>query len=203
MMKYKRKSCLACALVFCVAAMFGCATDTDDTTPQTYFGKDSLDTLMTSSIRVDGIDTTLHDWFEENSFTLLRYLHIDLDDNASLEMVLEIGMTPEDSFGDFGCLILHSENDTLYGNMLYSRAFHDLKSDGSFAFSGGALSHGIAKLTFDADTYTLCPLAEQDFDADENILYTIEGSAVSEQEYEAYLTAYDLIPDASDWILPQ
>ena len=82
-----------------------------------------------------------------SSFTV-----IDLDEDGMDEIVLWLEIHENEPFG---CVILHSVEDKVYGYPLWHRAFNSLKTDGIFHFSSGAGSNGFGKITFTPQEYAV------------------------------------------------
>lgn len=77
-----------------------------------------------------------------------QYAIIDLDGDGEQEVVLSI------QGGDNwvqGFEVLHDQAGTVYGSLLYYRAFMELKEDGTFTYSSGAAFSGVGKLRFAED----------------------------------------------------
>lgn len=114
-----------------------------------------------------------------------KFTVIDLDGDGEDEVVLWIQLN---GITDYGFEILHFQEGAVYGYTLPYRTFFNLKSDGTFSFSGNAADSGIGKLRFSVDGYAI-----------ENIMneaYPEETSAVmNQQEAKTDVTWYDLSVD--------
>lgn len=114
-----------------------------------------------------------------------KFTIIDLDDDGEDEVVLWIQLN---GISDYGFEILHYQEGTVYGYTLPYRTFFNLKSDGTFTFSGNAADSGIGKLRFSVDGYAI-----------ENIIsetYPEEiKAAMNQQEAKTDVSWYDLSAD--------
>ena len=81
-----------------------------------------------------------------------KFTFLDLDGDGENEIVLWLQIN---GVSDYGFEVLHAQEGAVYGYTLPYRAFMDLKTDGTFSFSGGAADSGIGKLRFAEDGYTI------------------------------------------------
>ncbi|MDE5748888.1 MAG: hypothetical protein K2I21_15095 [Acetatifactor sp.] len=104
-----------------------------------------------------------------------KFTIIDLDGNGEDELVLWI-QANEDL--DYGFEILFYQDQEVYGFTLPYRAFIDLKTDGTFDYSGGMYDQGTGRLQFSERGYTIEDASDS-------------GSQVGKTSVEWY----DLTPD--------
>ncbi|MCL2883982.1 MAG: hypothetical protein FWF49_00670 [Oscillospiraceae bacterium] len=89
----------------------------------------------------------------------------------------------------------HYDNGTVYGFVFGCRMMTNLKTDGSFDWSGSASTGGIRKLKFSNGDYQSIDLATfQSSDGDDGNHYsevmTINGTQVARDEYTAFCNAW-------------
>ncbi|MCH5270915.1 MAG: hypothetical protein J1E83_09225 [Lachnospiraceae bacterium] len=122
-----------------------------------------------------------------------KFTIIDLDGDGENEVVLWIQIN---RISDYGFEILHYQEGAVYGYTLPYRTFFNLKTDGTFLFSGGAADPGIGKLRFSMDGYAIESIigevySEEDFNA-----------AISQQEEKMDVDWYDLSVGGVNIIFP-
>ncbi len=162
-----------------------------------YFGKKSIAELAELSVIYQGEEILLGDWFEKNEMNPYKYAILDLNGDYSREMVFDLAKGPNNENTDVGSLILHSQDDNVYAHLLYTREFNELRSDGTFSYSGNASNMGICRLDFNGDVCYQMYLALRMVpdggmaQSSEELTYDIGGNSVSEEEFNAYLTEYN------------
>lgn len=131
----------------------------------------------------------ISDYLANYELSVMKYSVIDLDGDSHSETVLWLA---KGTYEYYGFLILHENGDSVYGYELTYRAFYELKEDGTFSFSAGASDHGIGKIEFTNDTYSIKKIAycESDY-LSQKVSYYIENEAVSQEEFEQYITEHD------------
>lgn len=131
----------------------------------------------------DGMKLTMDDL--DRCFGLLeemtatRYASIDLDADGEEEVVVCVAC----SSSDFGYLVLDETDERVYGHAFYIRAMHDLKADGTFAYSSGAADSGIGYLCLDGASAQVVEIAGLRFQADGAIHYYAGGQKVTEEVF--------------------
>ena len=123
----------------------------------------------------------------------VRFAVLDLDDDGVSEVVLEV--TEPEAF-----IILNGVKSVMATEWPY-RGLLNLKDDGTFTFSSGALDTGVAMLVWQGDNgaqWGYLPLAESVSDADGNVSYWLDGGAEATDEagYLAFLAQQDAKLDA-------
>ncbi|MBE6541134.1 MAG: hypothetical protein E7672_01660 [Ruminococcaceae bacterium] len=128
---------------------------------------------------------------------LKKYTIIDMNDDGTPEMVLWHNFGAYDPIGH---LVLHIENGTVYSYGFSYRGLQDLKTDGSFHWSGGAGHHGTSKLDFSGDTCTETYLAYCENITDPQTPHCYIGeNSVSREEFEGFYKIQDQKEDVV-WI---
>ncbi|MBQ8248345.1 MAG: hypothetical protein IJY93_00480, partial [Clostridia bacterium] len=132
---------------------------------------------------------------ERYGVTVINSAHIDLDGDRSYEDVLWLKVGSNEYYG---FLIVRYTDERAYAYELPYRAFTELKSDGTFSFSSGVADHGIGRISFDGDTYTINKIAYSESDSLTPIIsYYIEGESVSKEDFEEYLKEWGKKPNAN------
>lgn len=122
------------------------------------------------------------------------YTFVDLDNDGNNELIIA-----EEPYADT-YLILHKENEKIYGYSLYNRWFQSLKQDGSFISSGGAQINDYNTITFDKNTYNISTVAKFYFDSDnKNSDFEIDGKSDSLEDIKQFAEEWSKRPEA-EWI---
>lgn len=135
----------------------------------------------------------LTDWLKTNEMSVSKYSVIDLNGDGAPELVLWLNRGTNEYVG---FLVLYDKNTTVYAHLLYYREFSDLKEDGTFDFSSGVSNHGIGRIDFEGDTYTIRKLAYCESVDNQNVSYFLENKSVTKQAFDAYENAQNSKPDA-------
>ena len=107
-----------------------------------------------------------------------KYAFVDLDKDGVEELVIY-------TTSDYGAyVILHYENEKVYGYMIEVRSLENLKADGSFMGSNGANSTEYLRMKFNKNSYTI--ETEAVYDGNEKV-YKINNANVSEKEIKDYV----------------
>ncbi len=113
-----------------------------------------------------------------------KFTMIDIDGDGEDEAVLWLQIN---NISDYGFEILHDQNGEIYGYTLQYRAFMNLKTDGTFLFSGGAADTGIGKMTFSETGYSVNTQAYSKSGYDTNneliVQFFINDESCSEGEF--------------------
>ncbi len=137
----------------------------------------------------------IHEYEERYGVTVINSAHIDLDGDRTYEDVLWLKAGSNEYYG---FLIVHYTDERAYAYELPYRAFTELKYDGTFSFSSGVADHGIGRISFDGDTYTINKIAYSESDSLTPIIsYYIEGESVSKEDFEEYLKEWGKKPNAN------
>lgn len=135
----------------------------------------------------------LTDWLKTNEMSVSKYSVIDLNGDGAPELVLWLNRGTNEYVG---FLVLYNKNTTVYAHLLYYREFCDLKEDGTFDFSSGVSNHGIGRIDFEGDTYTIRKLAYCESADNQNVSYFLENKSVTKPAFDAYENAQNSKPDA-------
>lgn len=113
-----------------------------------------------------------------------KFAYADLDNDGANEIVLWIQIN---GISDYGFEILRYQEDTVYGYTLPYTALMNLKSDGTFIFSGGAADIGIGKMRYAEGGYIADKLyySESGYDSNNEleVQYFANGEKCSEEEF--------------------
>ncbi len=118
---------------------------------------------------------------------LSKFAIMDMDNDKSPEIVIRIDSDAE-SFYE----VLHYNNGKVYGYYFVFRAMEELKADGTFVASSGALDNSINKLSFSGETLSQVPLAysettdKLDDSGTPIVNYFIDNKPVNAGEFKAY-----------------
>ena len=123
----------------------------------------------------------------------VRFTVLDLDGDGVSEVILEV--TEPEAF-----IILTGIKSVIATEWPY-RGLLNLKDDGTFTFSSGAMDNGVAMLVYQGDfgaQWGYLPLAESVSDADGAVTYWLDGGAEQTDEagYLAFLAQQDAKLDA-------
>ena len=111
-----------------------------------------------------------------------KYAFVDMDKDGTEELVIY-------TTSDYGAyVILHYENDKVYGYMIGVRSLENLKTDGSFMGSSGANSSEYSRITFNKNKYSIKTEAVYD---ETNNVYEIDNTSVSEKEIKEYVEKWN------------
>lgn len=111
-----------------------------------------------------------------------KYAFVDLDKDGVDELVIY-------TTSDYGAyVILHIEDNNVYGYKINVRALENLKVDGSFMGSNSANSSEYLRISFNKNSYTLTTEAVYD---GTNQIYKIDNSTVSKAEIDKYVENWD------------
>lgn len=114
-----------------------------------------------------------------------KFTVIDLDDDGEKEMVLWLQIN---NISDYGFEVLHAQGGEIYGYTLSYREFMNLKTDGTFTFSGGAADLGIGKMIFSGMEYNIDKqvYSSSEYDAENELIvqYFTDGVSCSADEFD-------------------
>lgn len=123
------------------------------------------------------------DQFPEMRVAVGSVAIIDLDRDGVNELVI----CPDGaSVHTVGYVILRRQGDAVYAYHPVYRGFRDLKSDGTFSWSGSAAENGSATMSFGPDGY-ISNLATYQKPAENRVdqLYFVDGQTATWEEFEA------------------
>lgn len=116
-------------------------------------------------------------------FVLARFAVVDLDMDLLPEIVLEIAETEYYDY-PFEFIVLKAEDDAVYAHGMVYRALEDLKADGTFGYSSGAMDNGCGRAWFMGARHGITPITwcESSFDMEEEY-YFVNGAPAGEEEF--------------------
>ena len=134
------------------------------------------------------------DMRQPDAWQPVRFTLLDLDADGVSECILEI--TEPEAY-----IILTCDGDEVLACEWPYRGLLNLKDDGTFTFSSGALDGGVAMLVYQGDDgahWGYLPLAESISDADGNVTYWLDGGIEKTDEagFNAALEAQNAKLDA-------
>lgn len=160
--------------------------------------------LANKSLNISEIGQAVTD---DDSVTVsaTKFAIIDIDGDGEDETVLWLQIN---GISDYGFEILHYQNGEIYGYTLPYSAFMNLKTDGTFLFSGGAADFGIGKIIFSETGYSVSGQAYSQSGYDSNNELTVQyfvndescsadefDNAINSQEQKTDVKWYDLSDD--------
>ena len=123
---------------------------------------------------------------DDDSITVAanKFAILDLNNDGEKEVILGIQIN---GVSDYGFEILRYQEGVVYGYTLSYREFMDLKTDGTFIFSGGAADSGIGRLQFTGNRYAVERLyySESQYNSENEleVQYIANGTLYSEEEF--------------------
>lgn len=154
--------------------------------------------LANESLNISEIGQAVTD---DDSVTVsaTKFTVMDIDGDGEDEAVLWLQIN---NISDYGFEILHYQNGEIYGYTLQYRAFMNLKTDGTFLFSGGAADSGIGKMIFSETGYSVNTQAysQSGYDTNNelNVQYFINDESCSEDEFNDILSGQEQKADV-EW----
>lgn len=154
--------------------------------------------LANESLNISEIGQAVTD---DDSVTVsaTKFTVMDIDGDGEDEAVLWLQIN---NISDYGFEILHYQNGEIYGYTLQYRAFMNLKTDGTFLFSGGAADSGIGKMTFSETGYSVNTqvYSQSGYDTNNelNVQYFINDESCSEDEFNDILNGQEQKADV-EW----
>ena len=127
-----------------------------------------------------------------------QFAVLDLDGDGTEELVLQLTVDGDDGHA---FVILHYQDDVIYGYTRWRRGFRELKADGSFSFSSGAADTGWGTLQFDGEILTIIEKARSrsHYDDDNNFFidYFVDGTSVTEGDFTSAMRTFGVKPDVT------
>ena len=127
-----------------------------------------------------------------------QFAVLDLDGDGTEELVLQVAVYDDDGHA---FVILHYQDDVIYGFTRWRRGFRELKADGSFSFSSGAADTGWGTLQFDGEILTIIEKARSrsHYDDDNNFFidYFVDGTSVTEGDFTSAMGTFWVKPDVT------
>lgn len=117
-------------------------------------------------------ETTISDYcqhtsvFIESPVEIVQAAALDMNGDGIKEVILNIAVN---SNVDHAVWVLHYQNGEVQGQLYYHRQLGNIKTDGTFHWSGSSSNHGAARLVFDEDEWRKEEVTDVGFDDKENI----------------------------------
>jgi len=115
-----------------------------------------------------------------------------------MEVVLWLSVNELD---DYGSEILHYQDGTVYGCVMWFRAFNQLKTDGTFSFSGGAMDSGFGTIAFTDKSYSINMItySQSDYDSNNNLTvsFFVNNREATLDEFQSAIQKQDEKPDVT------
>ena len=121
---------------------------------------------------------------EEETIEVGEYAYTDVDNDGDNELVI---LTTAYS-GEYVILHYNKTDEKVYGYVLSSRAFKDLKTDGSFESSGSAYETEVNKIKFNGNKIEYVNLSSSDY---RNNKFIINNKSVSKEEFESFINDWN------------
>lgn len=131
----------------------------------------------------------------DDQTSINKYSILDLDCDEIPEVILSLDY---DLNEEYATGILHYSKNTVYYYQFPYRAFNNIKTDGTYHWSGGVTNNGFSRFVFNDGEYTTTDLAYCENDIDSNVSYFIGNESVSEDEFELFRDAQFQKQDA-EW----
>lgn len=135
-------------------------------------------------------ETTLTQYCEEFAealpATITQTAVVDLEQDEIPEVILQIALGEN---RNCGVLVLHWENEQVWGYTLYERQMHEIKENGVFLWSGSASSYGMARAVFLQGTYSFQNILWVE-ESEEKAVYYKEGTEITSEEFERSLSQF-------------
>ncbi|MBN2853296.1 MAG: hypothetical protein JXQ23_11230 [Clostridia bacterium] len=132
------------------------------------------------------------------SVRIMKFSVIDLDADGSEEIILW-EQANENEY--FGFLILHYHDEAVYGYFMNYRGFYNLKNDGTFSFSGGAMDSGFGTAVFHEMEFLTEKIAysQSSYDSGNNLTvsFHINGDSTTQEKFNDILVIQDEKPDVT------
>lgn len=122
----------------------------------------------------------------EVTLKVTHFTELDMDGDKVPEVVLELSTGDYPEFYE----ILHYMDGTVYGYLIVYRGLEQLKTDGTFLYSGGAADNGCGKLIFNLNTYKIDTLGyskSSQGDGKLIISYFIKDKPVTKESFDSFM----------------
>jgi len=118
---------------------------------------------------------------------------IDLDGDEIREVLLQIE-TPGTVYGT-KILRYNAGDGQIYAYDLWYRAFMDVKTDGTFAYSGGVADNGFGRISFTADGYEVEKITYRESSGSGNVVnYYVNKQPAAEEAFYSVFEEWQKIP---------
>ncbi len=119
----------------------------------------------------------------------------DLEQDGTPEVVLQIALGEN---SDCGVLVLHWENEKVWGYTFSNRQMGEIKADGTFHWSGSSSNHGIATAAFSQGKYTYHDIVWVE-EVDNKGRFYKGGEEITEDAFNSCLNQFEAQENAH-WI---
>lgn len=107
-----------------------------------------------------------------------KYAFVDFDHDGIDELAVETTSLA----GEY--IVLHYENNQIFGYLVNYRAMLNLKKDGSFGGSSGASDVSYSTMSFNQNSYTITEIARYNDNTGE---YRIDGNDMSKEDVQTFM----------------
>lgn len=141
-----------------------------------------------------------------------KFAIIDLDNDGTMEVILWLNV---DGLDDYASEILHYQDGVVYGYTMWFRAFNQLKTDGTFSFSGGAMDSGFGTIIFTDKNYSINMItySQSSYDSNNNLTvsFFVNNKEATPDEFESAIQKqgekpgvrrYDFTDDNIETVFP-
>ena len=124
-------------------------------------------------------------------FVLARFAVVDLDMDLLPEIVLEIAETEYYDY-PFEFIVLKAEDDAVYAHGMVYRALEDLKADGTFGYSSGAMDSGFGRAWFSGPRHGITPVSWSESGGNGTLVsFFVDGLPAAEDAFTRAARAQD------------
>lgn len=191
---------LLCGLMLCLAVGIPAAKACEEPLPyaENPAARDLLPALRGEEVvysLTDGGPVMLSEVTGEYTGEILpfeRVAFVDIDGDSLPEAVLAFPLFGQDT----GYLVLDRLGGRVTAYEVVSRAMIDLKADGTFSYSSGAMDHGFGLLAFDGEAQRIVPVTWCETDPTGEALYFMDGSPAEEADFQYALDVQAAMPAA-------
>ena len=120
---------------------------------------------------------------------------VDLDMDMRPEMVLEVYQPIEGEWyvrfdRQYEYIVLKAENGVVYAHQFVYRAMTDLKIDGTFSYSSGAMDSGFGRAWFHGPRHGIVQITWSESGEDmETVYYYVDGAPATGEEFDQAMEA--------------
>lgn len=126
-----------------------------------------------------------------------KFAVVDLDNDGTKEVILWLNVNGLD---DYGSEVLRYQSGVVYGYNLTYREFMQLKADGTFTFSSGAMDSGFGTIKFTDQTCSVekVTYSESSYDSSNNLTvsFFVDNKSATQDEFDTATKKQDEKPDA-------
>ena len=127
-----------------------------------------------------------------------KFAVIDLDNDGTKEVILWLTVNGLDYSASE---VLHYQSGVVYGYVMWYRSFNELKTDGTFTFSSGAMDSGFGTIKFTDQTCSTDEIvySESSYDSNNNLTvsFFIDNKSATQDEFNLAIKNQDEKPNAT------